>query len=153
MNVFIPYKHIKLTAYCFDDMRLDKQIKDCFRIIDCINSNNSLYKNHPIVQMYRDYKQWLKWYAEAMLFEQKRRHSRGYVEFDIPEPERPYFIGWSDLHRAHQARLYQKSGMLYPYFKKKADFTANNWYVVDGDILEYRDGELVKRYKYVGSSK
>lgn len=153
MNVFIPYENSSLTAHTLDNKRLNKQIIECYQMLSALRGESKAWLNHPATQMYKGFEYWLEWYAEVLKFEQLKRKGNNTNVFSLVEPERPYFIGWSDLHKAHQARLFQKSNVMYPHFEKNSNFTENNWYVVDGEVREYNDGKIKKRYKYVDSCK
>jgi len=55
MNLFMPYYSIAASVRSLDDVRLNKQILECYQILRVALGESEGYKNHPIVKHYSQY--------------------------------------------------------------------------------------------------
>lgn len=154
MQIFIPFKEPLMVAKCLDKLRLNKQIVECRQIIDAIEGRKKGWINHPVVKMYRPYKDWLLNYslclAEYVKSEKYREtdytsffHSyRKAVHYSMEADKiRPPFI-IDELCTQHKKRLYTKNPIHYKEFSHFGE-SEENWYVVDGKVLKYSKGKLI----------
>ena len=66
MQVFTPYPKPILTAMRLDGRRLNKQLIECRQILDAIDGKGKGWFNHPVVKMYKPYKEWLYYYMNCL---------------------------------------------------------------------------------------
>lgn len=62
---------------------------------------------------------------------------------DEADKIRPFFLDWDELIIQHRKRLYSKSPDKYPQFAEYGTSDIN-YYVVDGELLKYKDGKRIK---------
>ena len=55
MNIFMPYEDITKSVRALDDKRLNKQILECYQILQVALGNSHGYENHPVVRHYVRY--------------------------------------------------------------------------------------------------
>ena len=55
MNLFVPYEDIEKSVRALDDKRLNKQILECYQILQVALGNSRGYENHPVVKHYIAY--------------------------------------------------------------------------------------------------
>lgn len=156
MQVFVPYSSpLDCAKALWDDSkRYNKQIIECRQILDAIDCISKGWRNHPVVKMYKYYREWLaiyycclQAYRDAHKFD---KSSFGYnatmrmaetysIEADAIMP--PFLT--DDFCNQHKRRLYSKSAELYPQFAEYGK-SEENWYFVDGKLLKYINGKQVK---------
>lgn len=68
MQVFVPYPEPIKVAQCLDAKRLNKQIIECRQILDAIDGTGEGWFNHPVVKMYKPYRNWLFCYMKCLYF-------------------------------------------------------------------------------------
>jgi hypothetical protein len=75
MQTFLPYKDFTKTAKALDSKRLNKQILECYQILNVLSNDDPRagWRNHPAVKMWRGHEKALWGYAMAMLFEASSR--------------------------------------------------------------------------------
>lgn len=66
MQVFVPYPEPIKVAQCLDAKRLNKQIIECRQILDAIDGTGKGWFNHPVVKMYKPYRDWLFYYMNCL---------------------------------------------------------------------------------------
>lgn len=66
MQVFVPYPSPIDVAKCLDKRRLRKQIIECNQILKAIYGESKAWANHPVVNMYRPYIQFLAAYSDTL---------------------------------------------------------------------------------------
>lgn len=143
MQVFIPYKSPLKVAKCLDPKRLNKQIIECQQILNAINGVSNAWFNHPIVKMYssKNDKEWLKIYMLCLkAYQEDNVHNA--EGFDLLSYT--YTPKWmtKELCDQHKKRLYTKAPDLYKNFEKFG-ITEENWYVIDGEIVKYINGQKI----------
>lgn len=142
MQVFTPYPEPLKTANCLDGRRLNKQIIECRQILAAIRGESNAWKNHPVVKQYRDYVPYLQNYMDCLIafkdnrFDDATKYSY-YAMFDKPK-----FLT-TEFCNQHKRRLFTKDDNFYSIFYRygKSD---ENWYVVDGKLLKYVNGKVIK---------
>jgi hypothetical protein len=75
MQTFLPYKDFTKCAEALDSKRLNKQILECYQILNVLSSDDPRagWRNHPAVKMWRGSEKILWSYAMTMLFEAHKR--------------------------------------------------------------------------------
>jgi hypothetical protein len=75
MQTFLPYKDFTETAKALDSKRLNKQILECYQILNVLSNDDphAGWRNHPAVKMWRGSEKTLWGYAMTMLFEASSR--------------------------------------------------------------------------------
>lgn len=140
MQVFTPYKEPILCAQVLDKKRLNKQIIECQQIIRAIEGNKS-WHNHPVVRMYRPHKEWLKCYMRCLICFKDGNITMAKELDSFSMAERPSFLT-DELCDQHKRRLFTKQPDKYPQFSHLGE-SEINWYVVDGEILKYKQGKRI----------
>ena len=160
MQVFIPYADPKEVAKCLDISRLNKQILEAKWILASIRlyheDGDLRHLKHPVMRMYKDHYEWLKYYKEVL-----RRYKLLFREgcWDgLEEPkEKPDFLSYQPLLDCHRKRLYQK-GIVdmkrrvrltenpYKVFEKYASDNEENMYIIDNKVLIYLNGKLIRTH-------
>ena len=70
MNIFLPYENdIGASVQSLDDVRLNKQILECYQLVqNCIKENDGEkikgYKNHPVYVFYKNSPDFLIYYGK-----------------------------------------------------------------------------------------
>lgn len=156
MQIFCPYPEPLECAKALwnDRLRYNKQIIEAKQILAAIDGAKA-WRNHPVVKMYKPYREWLTKYALCL---QEYRNYERYYHTDIrsrsiskqnaikysfeADQIRPPFLT-EEFCIQHRKRLYTKAPELYPQFAKygKSDI---NFYFVDGELLKYKDGKRIK---------
>lgn len=149
MQIFIPYKEPIRVAECLDGRRLNKQVIEAKQIYDAVRGTGKGWFNHPIVHMYKNDAQWLRFYRKTL------QHYKMYLDSGDPnhlgyargyseraDAIRPAFIS-DDLCDQHKRRLYTKDPEHYKQFESFGT-SEENWYVVDGEIFKYKFGKIKK---------
>lgn len=157
MQIFCPYPSPLECAKALwnDSKRFNKQIIECKQILDAIDGVGTGWFNHPVVKMYKPYKDWLVNYACCL------QAYRNYMKYkNVPDwtssaiyrqavmysekadKIRPPFLT-EEFRGQHKCRLYTKSPESYSQFAKygKSDI---NYYFVEGELLKYKDGKRIK---------
>ena len=75
MQTFLPYKDFAEVADSLDSKRLNKQILECYQILNVLSnpSPTAGWRNHPAVKMWRGYEFSLYKYAMTMVSEADAR--------------------------------------------------------------------------------
>lgn len=76
MNIFMPYKNIKESVAALDNVRLNKQILECYQIYQVALGKSQGYKNHPITKHYIQYPDFLRLYGYWSCLEYHRRFGK-----------------------------------------------------------------------------
>lgn len=149
MNVFVPYKSpLECAKALYGDRRFNKQIIECKQILDAIDGVGKGWFNHPVINMYKDHRLWLKYYEICLMY--YREYKNGSKEC-LEESQKfshyadkimPYFLT-NDFCNQHKRRLFTKAPDLYPQFAEYGT-SEENWYFVDGELLKYKDGKRIK---------
>jgi hypothetical protein len=75
MQTFLPFKSFYHTARVLDNKRLNKQILECYQILNVLSNDDPRagWRNHPAVKMWRGHEQGLYNYAMTMVGEASER--------------------------------------------------------------------------------
>lgn len=153
MQVFCPYSNPIDCAKAMwkDQKRYNKQIIETYQIIKAIEGKTKSWVNHPIVKMYKNYKDWLYNYVSCFnMYKFYIKDSSLDNEFLLyalfydseANKNKPYFLT-NDFCNQHKRRLYTKSPELYSQFANYGT-SDENWYYIDGMLLKYVNGKLIK---------
>lgn len=138
MTVFVPYQDATRIAQCLDSRRLNRQIQECGWIIKAVESDeHSRTKSHPCYKMWHNHTEWLKWYQKVLKTWQCTHNPELLSKLRNSEPNRPEFLT-EDVCNASKCQLYHKNPEFYHKFETFKDFTDSNWYVIDGEIVKYK---------------
>lgn len=130
MQTFLPYTNFKECAKCLDYKRLGKQRVECKQILNALNpENNSKWKNHPAVRMWRGYELVLKYYMNCMIEEWINRGYKNTMELnkDFDDKTIPDWID-NRLTYSHRANLLKKQPKHYNQFNWDVDLEAPYWW-------------------------
>lgn len=145
MQVFTPYKNPLKCAEALwkDRKRFNKQIIECRQILKAIDGISKSWSNHPVTEMYRENKDWLKAYLDCFVNFRDSNLPMTYQSNGIAIALTPPFLT-SEFCDHHKRRLFTKAPELYPQFAKygKSD---ENWYYVGGEVIKYKDGKRLKK--------
>lgn len=149
MNVFVPYKSpIDCAKALYGDKRFNKQILECQQILKAINGETKAWANHPCTKMYAPHKEWLYNYMMCLsFFREYKKGNEGafkyccYYDSEANKATPPFLT--DDFCNQHKRRLFTKAPELYPQFAGYGTSEVN-WYVVDGVLLKYKDGKMIK---------
>ena len=133
MQTFLPYKDFAEVADSLDSKRLNKQILECYQILNVLSnpSPTAGWRNHPAVKMWRGFEFSLYKYAMTMVSEADARSIK--TENNVANLERlrkTHGLDWGTtmplwfsnkkvmkrVTTTHKANLYKKAPELYPQF-------------------------------------
>lgn len=142
MQVFTPYPEPFETAICLDSRRLNKQIIECRQILAAISGESDAWKNHPVVKQYKDHVKYLEHYVKCL--EAVRLGYSGVAMSHSYEAMlyKPEFLT-TEFCDQHKRRLFTKDNIFYHEFHAYGK-SYENWYFVDGKLLKYINGKIVK---------
>lgn len=142
MQTFLPYKDYEKTAHALDSKRLNKQILECYQILNVISnpSPTAGWRNHPAVKMWRGHEFALYNYVQVMITEADKRGIRTEKNSDniyqlrlrsgmlwgMGNPE--WMSNKSVMKRVtttHKANLFKKAPEMYPQFAKFVEHKNN----------------------------
>lgn len=114
MQTFLPYSNFKVSASILDFKRLGKQRVEAKQILNAIE-NNTGWRNHPIVRMWRNYTTALKLYHNTMIIEWIKRgyNNMPLLHFKEKDLVMPEWLGRQEFHSAHRAALLYKDFEFY----------------------------------------
>ena len=138
----MPYPEPIKVAQCLDAKRLNKQIIECRQILDAIDGTGKGWFNHPVVNMYKSHRDWLFYYMNCLDCYQKGLINYAQDWDEWANEKKPLFLT-SDLCDQHKRRLYTKNPEHYKQFAEYGR-SDENWYFVDGKIVKYINGKLIK---------
>lgn len=143
MQVFTPYPEPIKVAQCLDAKRLNKQVIECHQILAAIDGTGKGWFNHPVVKMYKPYREWLFYYMNCLecYREGLMMYAQDWDEW--ANEKRPLFLT-PEFCDQHKRRLYAKNS---EHYKQFAEYGASeeNWYY-DNDtqqIVKYINGKKV----------
>ena len=129
MQTFLPYPDYTESAKVLDDKRLGKQRVEVIQIIDVLFlvTPEARYRNHPVMDMWRNHEPQLCEYGITICEEWK---ARGYqdkcqakIEWHLENAtsgdftlEKPKWFGDMELHLSHQSNLLRKNPDHYEQF-------------------------------------
>lgn len=142
MQTFLPYAEYDLVAESLDSKRLNKQILECYQILNVLSnpSPTAGWRNHPAVKMWRG-REFALWdYTNFMIIEAndrgiktdknhsnllQLRHNCG-SSWGMGKPA--WMSVKSIMQRVtttHKANLYKKAPELYPQFREAVNDAYN----------------------------
>lgn len=126
MQVFVPYPEPIKVAQCLDAKRLNKQVIECHQILAAIVGTGKGWFNHPVVKMYKPYKEWLYYYMNCLDCYRKGLMMYAQDWDEWANEKRPPFLT-TDFCNQHKRRLYAKNP---EHYKQFAEYGASeeNWY-------------------------
>lgn len=143
MQVFIPYPQLFACADCLDPRRLNNLLIECKQILAAIRGESQAWKNHPVTKQYREHTEYLEAYMKCL-----ECYKAG--KFDLASQydkkaiaNKPGFLT-EEFCNQHKRRLYTKNNNFYAYFYMYGE-SQENWYYVDGKLLEYINGKIVNK--------
>lgn len=156
MQVFVPHQSPIEVATWLDARRKQKQVIECRQILAAIRGESNFWKNHPVVKMYRNHVTWLEYYMYCL--ECSIEASKLMRDGDVDEEAECCTLAmeWSQLADKctppfltdefclqHKRRLYTKDPKRYEFYSGYGK-SYENWYVVDGELLRYEYGKIIK---------
>lgn len=113
MNTFLPYPDYRESAVCLDKVRLNKQITECYQLL------NGNWSNHPAAKMWKGYERALVWYARECYWEfikrggTKTHKSWWTIHSRYGHPYWAEFPPWDNgpIHSNHRGRLLHKGNL------------------------------------------
>ena len=123
MQTFLPYNDFKKSVQVLDRMRLGKQRVEALQILQALR-DETRWKNHPAVKMWKGYEQALVYYGLYMCNEWIRRGYKdtcymkiySFLKSDDSHPELPPWFGDTEFHKAHRSNLLRKNSEYYSKF-------------------------------------
>lgn len=133
MQTFMPYKDFAKTAKVLDNKRLNKQILECYQVLNVLSNKDpkAAWRNHPAVKMWRDHEFGLYNYVQAMIVEANTRGIKTDKNFaNILRLRDTYSRQWGmgnpewmsnkfimkRVTTTHKANLFKKEPESYPQF-------------------------------------
>lgn len=141
MQIFVPHPEPYLVAQCLDRRRLNKQIIECKQILAAIDGTSKAWANHPVVRMYRPYRDWLQYYMLCLMAYMEGDTQCFYQTNYEACCIRPPFLT-EEFCAQHKRRLYTKDPDHYQQFAQYGK-SGENWYFVDGKIVKYINGKRI----------
>ena len=77
MQTFLPYPDKRTSLDVLDNKRLNKQILECYQILNVLSGNSVAWRNHPAVLMWAGSEQNLWVYTMSMVDEANKKISFG----------------------------------------------------------------------------
>jgi len=158
VNVFIPLSDPHEIAKVLDDRRLGKQRVEAKQIITIISgqAKSNAWANHPVVLMWKDHLEELKYYYDVMILEWVGRGFKNtmplYGIYQIPtsahkRPKMPWFMYCKPVLLSHQASLLRKNYAHYhKYFRTPKAYMSRSylWVVVSPRYLTEEKIKILK---------
>ena len=140
MQVFIVGTAIE-SARALDKRRLNRQIVECYQILDAISGAKGWAK-HPAVLQYKNHQQWLKNYVFCLEAYRKGKLNAAEANSWNATLTRP---SWhtQEYYDQMKRRLYTKDPEHYKQWGHLGKSEVN-WYYVDGDWRTYKNGKRLK---------
>lgn len=142
MQVFTPYPEPFKTADCLDGRRLNKQIIECKQILAAIKDESNAWKNHPVVKQYKNDVWYLENYMRCLISFKDGKLDDALIYSNHAMIYKPEFLTM-EFCKQHKRRLYTKDKEFYSIFYRYGE-SNENWYFVDGKLLRYIDGKVIK---------
>ena len=158
MQVFVPFQNPFECAQALDPRRFNKQILECKQIIKAIRGESTAWANHPCVLMYRQHEEWLQLYLNTFECYKAYKYTLGndrdeaLLYLSLAEEwgkkavsDTPRFF-CTPFYQQHRKRLYTKDPKHYVEWHDLGT-SEENWYFVDGKLLVYKEGKLIRKEK------
>lgn len=142
MQTFLPYKDYHRVAEVLDSKRLNKQILECYQILNVLSnpSPTAGWRNHPAVKMWRGHEFALWDYVNVMIIEANDRGIKTDKNHEnLLRLRKSHGLSWgmrkpawmgvkSVIKRVtttHKANLFKKQPEAYPQFIKALESKHN----------------------------
>lgn len=156
VNTFIPFKSISKTMKVLDRQRLGKQRLEAKQIIEIIENKRTGYKNHPIVSMWKDNVDGLKYYYNKCIDEWVDRGYKNNMEkYKLKKKKKKEIMPWwlynKQVRMSHQASLMRKKPEYYedkfPNFDKEYMLCGYIWTgnLKPNILIKLRNNEIVDK--------
>lgn len=114
MNTFIPTDNIFDCPKYLDKRRCFKQLLESYQILNILDGKSTGYKNHPVIRMYEDNRDFLQWYYNIFYEYCVNVHMINIKKLPPPSllPQMmiyPIWWGYYPLHKSHLQNLKRKS--------------------------------------------
>jgi hypothetical protein len=129
MQTFLPHISFQKSAQCLDYRRLGKQRVEAKQILNALDPDYDKkgWKTHPAVLMWAGYEDALKYYANCMITEWKKRGYNNTMEYytvNTDEIKYPQWIGNEEFHKSHRMNLLRKD---YDFYSDKFSEVATSY--------------------------
>ena len=129
MQTFLPHISFQKSAQCLDYRRLGKQRVEAKQILNALDPDYDKkgWKTHPAVLMWAGYEDALKYYANCMITEWKKRGYNNTMEYytvNTDEIKYPQWIGNEEFHKSHRMNLLRKD---YDFYSDKFNEVATSY--------------------------
>ncbi len=129
MQTFLPHISFQKSAQCLDYRRLGKQRVEAKQILNALDPDYDKkgWKTHPAVLMWAGYEDALKYYANCMITEWKKRGYNNTMEYytvNTDEIKYPQWIGNEKFHKSHRMNLLRKD---YDFYSDKFNEVATSY--------------------------
>lgn len=143
MQTFLPFPDFNKSAQVLDRMRLGKQRVETLQILQALR-NETRWKNHPAVKMWKGYERALIQYGLSICTEWIYRGYRdtchakisSFIERDTTQYILPPWLGSEEFHRAHRSNLLRKN---YEYYSKFFSENIDLPYIWPDEVLIKND--------------
>jgi hypothetical protein len=142
MQTFLPYAEYELVAESLDSKRLNKQILECYQILNVLSNPDPRagWRNHPAVKMWRGREFALHDYVQVMIVEADSRGIKTDKNYDnilrlrkamgnLWGTGKPSWMSIDSIMTrvttTHKANLYKKAPEMYPQFREAVSDTNN----------------------------
>ena len=142
MQVFTPYLKPFFCAECLDPRRRNKQIIECRQILAAIRNESPYWKNHPVTKQYTNHVDYLENYMKCFEHYKAGDIALAMYYSDKAMQCKPDFLTLEFCNQ-HKRRLYTKDEVKYYRFYKYGK-SQENWYYVDGKLIKYINGRIIK---------
>lgn len=117
VNTFMPYADFRRVARALDKKRLGKQRVEAMQIINILDGSTKKkgFSYHPVVAMWREHLDALRYYYNCMVKEWVRRGFKNTMKFyEVPKKIKvPWFAKSRALQMTHRASLLRKEPAYY----------------------------------------
>lgn len=149
MQIFLPFSSISKSVKSLDYRRLGKQRVEALQVYTAIHNRNYGWQNHPIVNMYRNYPDFIAHYHNMCISEWILRgyhNNMDLIKYN-KKYEVPKWIGDEKFHKSHRLMLLKKT-------LEKDSWYFDIFYNDKNDITDIRNAEYYwpikeKKYEYL----
>ncbi|MBR6517057.1 MAG: hypothetical protein IKT40_09510 [Bacilli bacterium] len=131
------------TAKILDKKRLNKQIVECYQILNALNGSTKAWRNHPCTIQYQEHIEYIKNYILCLESYKNNDLILASKYNDICEKLKPSFHNIEYFNQMKR-RLYTKNKEHYSQFAYLGE-SQINWYYVDNQWKYYLNGKVVKK--------
>lgn len=140
MQIFIIGSPLE-TAKVLDPRRLNKQIIETIQILRAISGQSEVWKNHPVVKMYRSHWDWLILYKETLKYYVNGDLENAKFMSNEADKQRPDFLDQNFFDQMKR-RLYTKDPGYYSQWSYLGESNIN-WYYVSNNWVYYENGKRI----------